>query len=131
MKPIGKLLWHKAVRKTASYSAAPNDSGLVVIEVPAEFNNPYWYTFDNEVRQKIAAAIHQHLSHTATFPIPSGYKVLTKISFSMNSDPSIATGIICEMQTHRLQDWQWISTAHRFKGGEMPASLLSEYDFNP
>ena len=126
-KPIGKLLWHKAVRKTASYSAAPNDNGLTIIEIPVEFNDSDWYIKRSVVVKKILIAINKQLKRTASYPAPDRFKVLTKITFGTTKPTTV---VICEMQTHRLQDWQWICTAHRYKGGEMP-NIEFKYYFNP
>ena len=111
--PIGKLLWHKAVRKSATYCAAPYNDGLVVIEIPVELYGSVWSPLLKElIKIRIAEAIHKHLIDSATSPKPDGYDANISINFT-------TTTVLCMINTSRFQDWQWISTAHRFRGGEM------------
>jgi len=130
MKPIGKLLWHKAVRETASYSAAPDNDGLVVITIPVIFLTHPMRIDKSSLFERLHSAICKHLHSSATYPAPMDFLYSSKILLEKVNGHLLIYKLTYTITTNKLEHWQWI-TNHRFKGGEQPKGIYFNFKFNP
>ena len=116
-KPIGKLLWHKAVRKTATFT--PDDRGEILLEIPVIFNEPVWrHLYTSVIEKKLIKAIKTHLTKTHPHvPAPDGYTAAFSITWKAGESSDQKSIIFCSIKTTRLIDWKWLAN-YNFKKDE-------------
>lgn len=114
--PIGKLLWHKAVRDAAVIN--PNEQGEIIIKVPAVFHlheDRYDY---NELRKRIIRAVITHLMKTPPAPPQKGPDSsddlgIRTVSVDCCWQSSWEAMIEVKIKTNTLDAWEWICN-HKF-----------------
>lgn len=104
---IGKLLWHKAVRKHANY--APTGYGEVIIDIPVifEFEHPCATVQYEDIKRRIILAVCNRIFKDNRKIRKKGEEfACAEVTVVFNT--STSANALVTFKTPHLDVWQWV-----------------------